>query len=162
MRTLKLVTKYDIPELVNVAKSAFLDDDRFKPPAVTAGGPPGYDQIERHQEWLDTLVYYKCEENESIIGLCTIELTGNKARIHGINVASESMGNGVGSYMLREIQSKMPHVTKWTLITPDYATRNHHFYEKNGFVLKRKGDIEPDLGFGFYTYEKDIRQQHSA
>ena len=23
------------------------------------------------------------------------------------------------------------------------------------------GDVEPDLGFGFYTYEKDAHQEHS-
>ena len=155
MRTFGLATKSDLVELVNVSKSAFMDDERFKPPGATAGGPPGHDQIERHQEWLDTLLYYKCEENGSIVGSCTIEINGNEGKIHGLNVVSESMGKGIGSYMMSEIQSMMPNVTKWTLITPDYATRNHHFYEKNGFVLKQKGDVEPDLGFGFYTYEKD-------
>jgi N-acetylglutamate synthase-like GNAT family acetyltransferase len=72
------------------------------------------------------------EENGSIIGLCTVEVNGNEATIHGINVDSAWMGKGVGSYMLYEIQLKYPNVTKWTLTTPDYATRNHHFYEKNG------------------------------
>ena len=39
---------------------------------------------------------------------------------------------------------------------------NHHFYEKNGFVLKQRGDLEPDLGFGFYTYKKDAHQVEIA
>jgi GNAT superfamily N-acetyltransferase len=155
MRTFRLATQSDLPELVKVTKSAFMDDERFKPLGATAGGPPGHDQIERHQEWLDTLLYYKCEENGSIVGVCTIEVNGNEAKIHGLNVVSDSIGKGIGSYMLRELQGRMLSVTKWTLITPDYATRNHHFYEKNGFVLKQKGDVKPDLGFGFYTYEKN-------
>jgi len=155
MRTFGLASISDLPELVNVAKSAFIDDERFKPQEAIAGGPPGHDKLERHRQWLDSLIYFKCEDNGSIVGTCTVEINGHEAKINGIHVVSESMGQGIGSYMLREIQSKMPHVTKWTLITPDYATRNHHFYEKNGFLLKQKGDVEPDLGFGFYTFEKN-------
>lgn len=158
MRTLGLATISDLPELVKVAKSAFMDDERFKPREAIIGGPPGHDQIERHRKWLDTLMYFKCEDHGSIVGTCTVDVNGHDAKIHGINVVSGSMGEGIGSYMLHEIQAIIPNVTKWTLITPDYATRNHHFYEKNGFALKQKGDVEPALGFGFYTYQKDALQ----
>ena len=156
MRTFGLASISDLKELVKVAKSAFIDDERFKPREATAGGPPGHDQIERHREWLDSLLYYKCEEHGSIVGTCTVEINGDDAKIHGIHVVSESMDRGIGSYMLREIQAGKPNITKWTLITPDYAIRNHHFYEINGFVLKQRGDVETDLGFGFYTYEKNV------
>ena len=156
MRTFGLASISDLKELVKVAKSAFIDDERFKPREAIAGGPPGHDQIERHREWLDSLLYYKCEEHGSIVGTCTVEINGDDAKIHGIHVVSESMDQGIGSYMLREIQAGMPNITKWTLITPDYAIRNQHFYEINGFALKQRGDVEPDLGFGFYTYEKNV------
>ena len=143
-----------------MAKSAFIDDERFKPQEARVGGPPGHDNIEKHRKWLDSLIYFKCEDNGSILGTCTVEVNGNEAKINGIQVVTESMGQGIGSHMLREIQSKMPNVTKWTLRTPDYATRNHHFYEKNGFILKKKGAVEPDLGFGFYKYEKDAQHKY--
>lgn len=156
MRTFELASISDLTELVKVAESAFMDDERFKPRGAIAGGPPGHDKIERHREWLDTLIYFKCKDHGSIVGTCTLEVNGREAKIHGIHVVSEFMGQGIGSYMLREMQAMMPHVTKWLLITPDYATRNHYFYEMNGFMLKQRGDIEPDLGFGFYTYEKNV------
>jgi len=41
----------------------------------------------------------------------------------------------------------------WTLDTPDYATRNHHFYEKFGYV--RVGS-EPVEDFMLLAYEKHI------
>ena len=160
MRTFELASISDLAELVNVAKSAFMDDERFKPREAIVGGPPGHDKMERHREWLDTLIYYKCEDHGAIVGTCTVEVSGHEAKIHGVHVVSEFMGQGIGSYMLFAMRSMMPHVTKWTLITPDYATRNHYFYEKNGFRLKQRGEVEPDLGFGFYTYEKNIRQRH--
>lgn len=156
MRTFGLATVSDLPELVKVAKSAFMDDERFKTPEAIPGGPPGHDQIERHREWLNSLMYFKCEDHGSIVGAITLEVNGHEAKIHGINVTTESMGKGIGSYMLHQIQVILPDVNKWTLITPDYAIRNHRFYEKNGFVLKQRGSVEPDLGFGFYTYEKDV------
>ena len=160
MRTFGLASISDLTELVKVAKSAFMDDEKFKPREAIAGGPPGHDKIERHREWLDDLMYFKCEGHGSILGTCTVEVNGHEAKIHGIHVVSEFMGQGIGSYMLFEVQTMMPQVTKWTLITPDYAVRNHCFYEKNGFRLKQRSAVEPDLGFGFYTYEKIVRQQH--
>lgn len=156
MRTFGLATISDLQELVKVAKSAFMDDEKFKPREAIVGGPPEHDQIERHREWLNSSMYFKCEDRGSIVGTCMVEVNGHVAKIHGIHVVSELMGEGVGSYMLREVQIIMPNITKWTLITPDYATRNHHFYEKNGFVLKQRDGVELDLGFGFYTYEKDV------
>ncbi len=62
--------------------------------------------------------------------------------------------------MLHTGMGLWPKVAFWTLETPDYAIRNHHFYEKNGFLKVGHTAVVPKIGFGFVQYEK--RTQHDA
>ena len=60
------------------------------------------------------------------------------------------MGRGIGSWILSETLRIYPQVCIWKLETPDYAKRNHRFYEKNGFTLSEVTPKDPAVGFGFY------------
>lgn len=144
----------DLPELVDLAVSAYRDDDRYKPPGIAKGGPPGHDRLERHRSWLTTHRYLVCQYRGCIAGSMTIEPTGTKARIHGLQVKASMMGMGVGSWMMEAVEAVLPTVVYWELETPDYATRNHRFYEKCGFRLEQILNQDPDLGFGFHKYIK--------
>ncbi|GGX62704.1 GNAT family N-acetyltransferase [Saccharospirillum salsuginis] len=146
----------DLAELVALSIEAFQDDTRFKPPGAYMGGPVGHDRLDYHKEWLSCYRYYACEHQGKIVGSAMVDVAGSLARIHGIHVSTASMGQGVGSWMLCALETALPKVTQWTLETPDYAIRNHRFYEKNGYTLEKITQPEPKLGFGFYIYEKQM------
>jgi GNAT superfamily N-acetyltransferase len=59
---------------------------------------------------------------------------------------------GIGTRAMYFIEDRYPS-TKWTLDTPLYALRNHHFYEKLGYV--RVDEKEAD-GITLVTYEKHL------
>ena len=154
MRQLRLATQRDLTTLVNVAISAFEDDEKFKPSNAIAGGPPGHNELKTHQEWLSTLTYLVCEEANSLAGTCILKIDGKEALIHGIHVHATQIDKGIGSWILNEVEKQFPQIKRYYLETPDYSKRNHHFYEKNGFKLIKEKSIIPDLGFGFFEYEK--------
>lgn len=59
---------------------------------------------------------------------------------------------GIGTQTIEFVKRTYP-AKKWTLDTPDYATRNHHFYQKFGCV--RVGS-EPVEDFMLLAYEKHL------
>ncbi|MBT8374098.1 MAG: GNAT family N-acetyltransferase, partial [Deltaproteobacteria bacterium] len=109
---------------------------------------------EKHEQWLNSKTYLKCTKDGSLVGSCILDIHDDKGVIVGLHVGPHYMNTGIGSWVLNEIQRLFPKVSIWTLETPDYATRNHHFYEKNQFILKKITSPEPSLGFGFYKYER--------
>jgi len=148
----------DLPALVALSVAAFRDDERYKPPGAQRGGPKGHDRIDYHEEWMRKHPYIVCVHQNRLAGSIMVDLTAAPAWILGIHVDPAFMGQGIGSAMLKAVERVYPSTAGWTLQTPDYATRNHRFYEKNGFTLASVTDTEPDLGFGFHIYEKQTRR----
>lgn len=153
MLILKRIQSDDIDAATELAKAAFIDDERFKPLSVKSGGPPGHYNTAVHKKWMEEKLYYICCLEEQLCGSIIIDLDGTHATIHGMQVSPSFMHKGIGSWMLREIRSLYPEVEIWDLETPDYAKRNHRFYEKNGFLRVSTTAPEYDLGFGFWHYQ---------
>jgi GNAT superfamily N-acetyltransferase len=67
-----------------------------------------------------------------------------------IYIDPDYQNKGIGAQTMKFIESAFRDSQKWTLGTPKLAFRNHHFYEKLGYV--RIGDDGPDG----YIYEKNM------
>ena len=160
MLSLNFATQIDLVQLRDIAMSAFAEDEIYRPDGIYEGDPPGLDTIEKHEEWLNSKTYLKCSKNGDIVGSCILQIDGENGEIFGLHVGQQHMNSGIGSWIINEIQRMFPQISTWTLTTPDYATRNHHFYIKNGFTLNQITPKDPSLGFGFYKYTK--RAQQSA
>jgi hypothetical protein len=50
------------------------------------------------------------------------------------------------------VEEHYPETTSWTLHTPGWASKNHHFYEKCGF-RKIREEQQPD-GMILWVYQK--------
>ena len=148
----------DIELLRLCAISAFIDDKRYKPANAKPAGPPGHDTVQSHHNWLRTLDYFKCVVHEKLVGGCIIKKHQNYYELFGLFLGSNFIGKGIGSKFLRCVMKLYPIGSLWVLETPDYATRNHRFYERNGFVLNKKIERDPNLGYGFFVF-KNIGQQ---
>lgn len=166
-------SKDDIPELTKIMKRAFDDEAiRFKGDSK-GGGPPGYDDGSFLMRWGFTGddqnppgLLYKIlidrEIGEKLVG-AFIVFIGEKLGSPGNNtlgtifIDPEWQDRGFGSQALQYMFVEFP-AKRWRLGTPEWATRNHHFYEKNGFVkVQEVWDPELDEGKGgaySYIYEK--------
>lgn len=140
-------------ELLRLAAvSAFFDDKRYRPAARGFEGPPGHDSIEAHTRWINMHDYFKCIVEGNIVGGCIVKKHTDHCELFGIFLHGSCMGKGIGSKLLREVMRMYPEGTHWSLETPDYAVRNHRFYERNGFIRAGKSKPDPGLGYGFITY----------
>lgn len=142
----------DAELLRSAAVSAFLDDKRYRPAARGFEGPPGHDSIEAHTRWIDMHDYFKCVVDGIIVGGCIVRSCTDYCELFGIFLHESCMGKGIGSTLLHEVMKLYPKDTQWLLETPDYAVRNHRFYERNGFIRAGKSKPDPGSGYGFITY----------
>ncbi len=138
-----MMAESDIPEVTLVMKRAF-DDDAQKHLRKESGGPPGYDNGDFFREWLlpyEESVGYKIIAGEEIIGGIIVWILPEAHNILGtIFVDPNHQDQGVGQQIWTFIEETYPETASWRLGTSSWATKNHHFYEKCGFV---KVDEDP-------------------
>ena len=170
-------TEEDVPELTKIMKKAFDDETiRFKGDPE-GGGPPGYDDGSFLMKWgftgdggryspgLLCKILVDTEKGEKPVG-AFIVFMGEKMGTTGNNILGtifvdpEWQNLGLGSQAMQYIFATFP-AKRWKLGTPEWATRNQHFYEKNGFVkIREVWDPELDKKKGgaySYIYERVTR-----
>ncbi|MFX0067294.1 MAG: GNAT family N-acetyltransferase [Candidatus Hermodarchaeota archaeon] len=141
----------DVESLTHISKITF-DDDSQKHGLGDEGGPPGYDSIEWHRHLMTEGQYYKIVHHNQIIGGVNLFLKAeNHLEVGPIYIHPDYQNQGLGTMVFNSLEALFPQITKWTLNTPSWAHRNHHFYKKVGYV--KVGEIvlegEPDSLFLF-------------
>jgi len=155
------ITQEDIPELTGVMTRAF-DDDAQKHLGVERGGPEGYDNGEFFRTWLfgyeQTVGYKVVSQGQIIAGIIVWILEGGHNVVGTLFVEPQYQDRGVGTEIWRYIEDKYPETRSWRLVTPEWATKNHYFYEaKCGFQRVESDPIVGEEADGF-IYRKEMGQ----
>ncbi|MCJ7716314.1 MAG: GNAT family N-acetyltransferase [Anaerolineales bacterium] len=141
-----IMAEADIPDITPVMKRAF-DDDAQKHLGKESGGPPGYDNGDFFRTWLvpyQESVGYKIFSGEILIGGIIVWILPEKHNILGtIFVDPAYQDRGVGQKTWNFIEDTYPETISWRLETPDWATKNHYFYEKCGFEKVESDPLIP-------------------
>ena len=152
----KEIKEEDIPELTKIMTRAF-DNDAQKHLGVEKGGPPGYDDGEFFRKWLlpykESIGYKILLEDEVIAGIIVWILPKRKNNLGTIFVDPTYQNRGIGYQTWEFIEKTYPETKSWTLGTPSWATSNHHFYEKCGFIKVREESTDEHPGSNF-IYQK--------
>ena len=97
---------------------------------------PGYNSIEMQKYHTWDNKYFKIICENSIAGVILIFYTGKEhARIDRFYILPEYQNIGLGSKVIKLVEGLFQDVKIWTLDTIEQSSRNHHFYEKNGYEL---------------------------
>jgi len=141
-----LIEESDILSLTPVMTRAF-DDDAQKHLGKRKGGPPGYDNGDFFRQWLlpyQESVGYKILSDDVLIGGIIVWILPDGHNILGtIFVDPEYQDQGVGRRTWQFIERTYPDAISWRLGTPAWATKNHYFYEKCGFLLVDSDPLIP-------------------
>ena len=142
----------DAKALALASWKAFDHDIHYGAPKV--GGPPGY----RSDKWQSKMMhvgrYYKiCVDGRIIGGIIAFPQGHGTCNLGRIFIHPDYQNRGIGTQAMAFIEGEFPDARKWTLGTPSWATRNHHFYEKVGYVKVGEEGTAEDRGF---LYEKVI------
>jgi GNAT superfamily N-acetyltransferase len=150
------ITEKDIPDLTLVMTRAF-DDDAQKHLGVEKGGPEGYDDGEFFRKWLfsyeESQGYKILLDGQIVGGFIVWLLEDRKNSLGTIFVDPAHQDQGVGARAWKFIETTYPDAQSWTLGTPSFAVKNHHFYEKCGFVKIREEE-EPGHPGTSFIYQK--------
>mgnify|MGYP001817317747 CR=1 FL=1 len=135
--------------------SAFEHDNRNKPPGCSLEGPPGYDSVAWNRYWISRTPYFKVLVGERTVGGLIVFGAGpGHCELGRIYIDPTIQRRGVGQQAMRLLFDAFPPVTRWALGTPEWATRNQHFYEKLGFVEVERTAVDPHLGWASVKYER--------
>ena len=137
------MTEQDIPELTEIMTRTFDGEaQRFR--GIPKGGPPGYDTGEFLQKWAfdESGIGWKIIVGGKMIGAFILFIDpGKDCWLGNIFVDPAYQNKNIGTRTWGFIEQTYPDAKTWNLDTPTWATRNHHFYEKLGFVqIKVEGD----------------------
>jgi GNAT superfamily N-acetyltransferase len=140
----------DAAKLVDLQIRAFHDDARLYP-GVALGGPPGYDSIDwTLTDIAESLCHNIVCDGEIVGGIVIFDRGEGHYHLDKIYLDPAYHNRGIGTLAMRFMEKTYP-AKKWTLDTPKYAVRNHHFYEKFGYV---KIDEIAAHGLILFAYEK--------
>ena len=139
------IVQADLPALTDVMTRAF-DDDSQKHLGVEKGGPEGYDNGDFFRKWLfgyEESVGYKVVFENKVVGAMIVWILEHGTNILGtIFIDPRYQDRGLGTRAWQFVETTYPDAHSWTLETPSWAKKNHHFYEyKCGFTkVKEEGD----------------------
>ena len=147
-------TQKDAKALTRVSRSTFEHDVNYGAP--DRGGPPGYDSEAWQRRMMRRGNYFKILAADEIIGgMIVFSAGGGHYELGRIFIHPDRQNQGIGVQALAFIEHAFLDAKRWTLNTPSWAERNHHFYEKLGYV--KSGEHEPlETPFLLFSYEKTI------
>lgn len=139
----------DVEEIVRVKA------DAFKEELALYKRPSNFNTKQEIDFIANNYSYILKDDNQIIGGVVVTDQGNGHYHLGPIFVKLEYQNKGFGSFVIKFLENEFPNVNKWTLETPYLSYRNHHFYEKHGFI--KVGETEPDPhrnGFYLFLYEK--------
>ena len=131
----------DYEILTRIMTSAFNEDTSMHTD-LKEDGPTGYNdgslikKLNEHEGFESFLII--CQNN--IVGAYTVGIKqNNEYTLEMLFIDPDYRENHLGTIVWNDIEQKYIGAKKWTVETPDYSKRNHHFYTKKcGFTFYRE------------------------
>ncbi|QUI25210.1 GNAT family N-acetyltransferase [Vallitalea pronyensis] len=153
MIELEELKKEDLPMMTEIAIKAFQDDKN------TYGDYPPLIDMEHHTiRFIDNGLSFKILKKGQVIGgIMVFNHHNGTYTLGSIFIDPAYQNKGIGQQTIRLIEAKCPDATTWKLDTPYRSYRNHHVYEKMGYV--KTGEVMPNKKnpeFKLFLYEKSM------
>ncbi len=146
-------------QIITSLRRATFDDDaaRFAPPKTSP--PRGYDSVEHTEREINLGSQFKVLVHDELIGALEIHINLQQEHLlSSFFLVSQWQSRGIGTKIMQTLEEIFPSAVLWRLSTAEWATRNHYFYEKLGYV--RVGEYKIFTGeYLMYLYEKRMRTQ---
>ncbi len=164
-------TQEDAGRLAIIQGRAFFDEWRFvseedrkrefgreDPPL----GPPGIMDVEWTRGMIESpeCVYYKIMLGVTLVGGVIVAADAEKypeENFWRVFVEPMYQDRGIGQAAFRQLFRLHPDVKRWRLGTPEFHTKNRHFYERMGFTYLETWQPE-DTWFRSVEYENVLPQ----
>ena len=151
------IYKSDYDILTKIMTYAFNEDTSMHT-NMKEDGPRGYNDGSLI-DWLnehDNFESFKIIYEGNIIGAYTVGIRQNKEySLEMLYIDPNYRGHNLGTIIWKDIEQKYSDAKRWTVETPDYSRRNHHYYTKKcGFTFLKENIFED--GSKSFIFEKKI------
>jgi GNAT superfamily N-acetyltransferase len=146
-------TKLDeIENLLAIQKEVFAEDYAlYKDHDST----PVNETKEKLIENIERFFHFTIWLDNDIIGAIDIRpLDDKRLRLSKLFLRTEYQNKGLGSTIIQLMESEFPFIQNWSLYTPYLNKRNHHFYEKLGYM--KIGEVQVTEKLQLFKYEKIV------
>lgn len=117
--------------------------------------PPGIESLDWHLSEIKKEYYYQIKyENKLAGGICLVPTDKDHMEIKYFFIGSKFQNIKIGSKVIKLIENKYDSIKNRYLVTPYKEYRNHHFYEKLGYIKIGEIKENPDNDFKLYEYQK--------
>jgi RimJ/RimL family protein N-acetyltransferase len=146
-------TKLDeVEKLLAIQKEVFAEDYALY---EDHDSTPVNETAEKLIENIERFFHYTIWLGNDIIGAIDIRpLDENRLRLSKLFLGTEFQNKGLGSKINKLIESEFPLIKDWSLYTPYLNKRNHHFYEKLGYI--KIGEVQITEKLQLFKYEKRL------
>lgn len=144
----------DAEALADISLRAFHHDVNYG--ADGEGGPPGYDSPEWQKKMMRIAAAY-CKillDGRIVGGFLLFHQGPSHIELGRIFIDPGVQNQGIGAEACTTMHKLFPEAKHWTLGTPQWNKRNHHFYEKMGY--KKVGETPEGDGPAEFLYEKIV------
>ena len=143
----------DAKILVEIQKRAFLVDVD-----ICGEGPPGFDLVDYQVQIMNSHIYNKILNENSVIGGFYILPLGNGLYdIIRLFIDTAYQGKGIGSMALQFIEKMFNDLKILELEASDFRKDNHIFYENRGYI--KIGEVKYSDDGVSYKYQKIIQKK---
>lgn len=149
MLAFNLAVSSDAAILTDISKRSF--DSDVEVGASFAGGPPGYDSTEFHEQMAEEKHLYKLTDDGVIVGGAVLFKERDTMNVGRIFVDPQHFGKGYGIYIMQQIEQQFSDVTRFALDTPLWNVRTNRFYQKLGYTEYKRDDE-----FAYYIKQKEV------
>jgi RimJ/RimL family protein N-acetyltransferase len=146
-------TKLDeIEDLLAIQKEVFAEDYVLY---NDHDSTPVNETTEKLIENIERFFHFTIWVDNDIIGAIDIRpLDDKRLRLSKLFLRTEYQNKGLGSKIIQLMESEFPLIKDWSLYTPYLNKRNHHFYEKLGYI--KIGEVQVTEKLQLFKYEKII------
>ncbi len=152
MTDIAVANEDDASVLSNISLMAFKEDyDKY------GSYPTGIESSKWHESQIKKGNYYKIKFDDVVVGgIDLICKESDHIEVGLFYISPDYQNKKIGVSTINLVEKKYPNIRKWSLVTPYKDYRNHHFYEKLGYVKIGEYRPEPDSDFTLYEYEKIV------
>lgn len=151
MKNITQASPEDAAAILELQKLAYQSEARIYDDVSI---PPLTQTLEELRSDFSSAVFLKAEVEGRIIGSVKGHQVGDTCYIERLIVHPDCQGQGVGTALMREIESHFEQAQRFELFTGHKSERNIHLYERLGYKVFKSEEINPNLSFVFMEKSK--------